>query len=145
MSRWLFLFGRIAGCLNGILQLGAGLAAQVGEHVAQGTPDQLFLFGEFVWSQFQGDGTIVAGFLQVIEEAGQGEFAVAGEQMLFAVSVVGEVNIADPARIVEVVEVGQEICFMGAHMGRVEGEKQVPFLEKIDHLIGAVQEVRVAS
>ena len=52
---------------------------------------------------------VVAGFPQVVEEAGQRQAAVPGHEVLAAVGVVGEVDVADPAGVVELVEVVDEV------------------------------------
>src|SRR5690349_7642697 len=99
--------------------------AQVEEDLPQALVDDRFVPGELVGGELQGQGGVVVGVAQVVEEAGEREDAVAGEEMLPAVAVVGEVDVPDPAGVVEEVEVVDKVGYPRPHVGAVEGQEEV--------------------
>src|SRR5689334_20522812 len=88
---------------RGIL-LAGGFLPQILQELLQALDDDPFVLGEFAGRKFQREGFVVLYGSQVIQEAGQGEDAAAGDKVLPAVTIIGEVNVPDPAAAVIEIE-----------------------------------------
>src|SRR5665647_2672543 len=99
-----------------------GFPPEVGEDFLQALDDDLFPLGELVGREFQGERLVVGCVPQVVQESGERQYAVPGEQVLAAVAVIGEVDVPDPAAVVEKVEVVDEVGPPRPHVCAVKGE-----------------------
>jgi len=102
-----------------------------------------FVPGKLMGREFQRQGFAVARVPQMVQETGQGEDAVAGEEVLLAVAVIGEMDVPDPAGAVEEIEIVDEVGLARPHVGAVEGLEKVPFGYELDHLFGLGQDILV--
>src|SRR6185369_3973889 len=88
-------------------------------------------------------GFVVPYGSQVIQEAGQGEDAAAGDKVLPAMTIIGEVNVPDPASAVIEIEIVDEVGLPRPHVGAVEGLVEVSLGDKLDHLFTQGKDVPV--
>src|ERR1035437_1305024 len=86
---------------------------------------------------------VVAGVAQVVQETGQGEDAMAGEEMLPAVTVIGKMDVPDPARGVKKVKVVDEVGLARSHVSAVEGLEKIALVDEIYHFFSLGQNILV--
>lgn len=61
--------------------------------------------------QLQGHSVVVVGVSEVVEKSCQREHAMSGDEVLPAMTIIGEVDIADSAAVVAEVEIVDEVRF----------------------------------